>query len=115
MAAVRVAAGFDSGFFPTVPGIQEFVSASVVGAVIVLVGARLIIPLHHSSQLLLAGIPATVGAGLVFAAPPLWGTKEDAFVLAYAAWHVLLAGAIHIGERTDRRARSLGASNPNKN
>ena len=55
MAAVRVAAGFDSGFFPTVPGIQKIVSASVAGAVIVFVGATLIISLRHSYQDFLAG------------------------------------------------------------
>jgi len=106
-AALRVAVGFNSGFFPNVPGVEDFIGASVAGAAIVLSGARLIIPLRHSYRLVITGIVAAVIGGLVFAAPPLWGTKEDSFILAYAAWHVLLAGAIHFGEKTPWRSRPV--------
>lgn len=96
--ALRIVKGLDSGFFPTIPGTDEFILGSIAGTLIVLVGARYIIPLYHSLQLVLTGIVAAICGGLLFAAPPLWGTKEDSFILAYAAWHVLLALAIHFGE-----------------
>ena len=69
----------------------DFVSASLVGAVIVLTGARLILPLSRSILLLLVGLPAAAIGGLAFVYTP-W------LPLAFAAWHTLMAITIYVSE-----------------
>lgn len=66
--------------------------ASLFGALIVLTGARFIIPLHHTSVLVVAGIIAGTVGGLAFVLP---GT-DSTLVLAFMAWHTLMAAAIFV-------------------
>ena len=84
-----------------VPHAKDFIPASLVGALIVLLGAKLVIPLNHLGQLAIFGLVAAVLGGLAFSAPPLWGTAEDSFILSYGAWHLLMAAAIHFGALPD--------------
>lgn len=88
-----------------VPNVEDFIPASLVGALIVLLGAKLVIPLNHLGQIAISGLVAAVLGGLAFSAPPLWGTAEDSFILAYGAWHLLMAAAIHFGALRDWRAQ----------
>ena len=79
----------------------DFVSASLVGAVIVLTGARFIVPLTRSIPLVLVGLPAAVTGGLAFAYIP-----GEWIPLAFVALHTLMAITIHISESGLRTARS---------
>jgi len=72
------------------PGTEDMLAASVVGAAIVLVGTKLIIPLQHAVRLALLGLPAAIIGGLIFA----WST-DGAFPVAYMAWHMLIAAVIY--------------------
>ncbi len=73
----------------TLPDWEDYLFASLAGAFIALFGARLIIPLHNSLTLAVAGsLAATVG-GLFFEFP-------YAYFLPHMVWHMLMAIAIHI-------------------
>ena len=75
-------------------GILAYVSASLVGTVIVLTGARLIIPLSRTLALTLSGLVAAIVGGLVCSlAEPL-----DFGWIAFPIWHSLMAAAIHVAE-----------------
>lgn len=70
---------------------QAFVAASLVGAIIVLTGARFIAPLNRAIPLAVVGSPAAIAGGLAFSlANHLTG------FLSFLAWHCLMASAIHI-------------------
>ena len=71
-----------------------YVSASLVGAFIVLIGARIIIPLRHTVVLAIAGLVAGIIGGLVFISL----NSDSMFVLAVMAWHTLMAAAIYVAE-----------------
>jgi hypothetical protein len=75
------------------PGTIDFLAASLVGAAIALGGARLIIPLNRSSELMVTGLAAAVVGGLAFAF-----IEEQEFFLAFMLWHGLMAVAVHAAE-----------------
>lgn len=76
-----------------VPVTTGFLAASLVGAFIVLAGARFIIPLHRSFELVVAGFLAAIIGGIVFVL-----LDDSAFYFAFATWHSLMAVAIHLAE-----------------
>lgn len=89
--ATGVALGFiDDTFWP---GTGEFLAASLVGAAIALAGARLIIPLNRSIELIATGLAAAIIGGLAFAF-----IGEQQFYIAFMVWHGLMAVAIHAAE-----------------
>ena len=69
-----------------------FMPASLVGASIVLVGARFAVPLNGSFQLVVTGLTAAVIGGLVFE------HSGGVYLLPFVVWHCLMAIAIHISE-----------------
>ena len=75
-------------------GAAAYVSASLVGAFIVLIGARFIIPLRHTVVLAIVGLVASIIGGLVFISL----ISDSMFVLAVMAWHTLMAAAIYVAE-----------------
>jgi hypothetical protein len=78
-------------------GTEAFLAASIVGAFIVLTGARFIAPLHRSVALAGVGFPAAIIGGLAFA---LTEDRDNLFwgFVAFSVWHVFMASAIHIAE-----------------
>jgi len=69
-----------------------YIRASLVGAFIVLVGARFSIPLKSFFRLLIAGLPAAIIGGIVFMQFPL-----DSY-FPFIIWHILMAVTIHVAE-----------------
>ena len=68
----------------------------LVAAAIVLAGARLIIPLAHSTRLALVGLIAAIVGGFAFWMPAsLWQGSWFAWVI----WHGLMAVTVHAAER----------------
>jgi len=98
-AIAVVAASYGKTWSWGSPGIMLFVAASLVGAGIVLTGARYVIPLNNFSTQLIVGLIAAIPGGLIFAA-----LAEEQWYLAFAAWHVLMAASIHFAEGEDLRA-----------
>jgi hypothetical protein len=78
-------------------GNPGYMPASLVGAFIVLAGARFIVPLKGSFQLVIVGLPAAVIGGLVFE------LLDAERWLPFAAWHCVMALAIHISESWSSR------------
>lgn len=66
--ALQVAEAFDLDGWPLMSNIGAFVSASLVGALIVLIGAKFIIPLRCDGLLAILGAAAAICGGLVFSA-----------------------------------------------
>lgn len=88
-----------TGIFPNSSnGWRDYLLASLAGALIVLFGARLIIPLRSSLPLAIAGLLAATVGGFVFVIP-----YND--YLAIAVWHVLMAIAVHIATSWSRNLR----------
>ena len=85
---------------------RAFIAASLVGAIIVLTGARLILPLTRSIALAVVGLPAAIIGGLFFA---LAMEQDSLFWLsfAYLTWHILMAVAIHVSENWRRRIAEI--------
>lgn len=75
------------------PAPQGFLAASLLGATIALIGARLLIPLRRSVELVVMGLAAAVigGFGFVLA-------FRDWPYLAFMLWHSLVALAIYGSE-----------------
>ena len=73
-------------------GLLSYGSASLVGAAIVLIGARIIVPLKRVLELALAGVVAAVVGGLVFE------PTEDWPFIAFMIWHSLMAASILVSE-----------------
>lgn len=82
---------------------RGYLAASLVGAVIVLTGARLIIPLRRSGPLAVAGLLAAIIGGLVFV-PADYSCRS----LAYMTWHSLIAIAIHFSQIQPRHSDNTG-------
>jgi hypothetical protein len=75
------------------PDLEAFMAASLVGAAIALFGARLLIPLKNSIELLVTGLVAAVLGGFGFV---LAGLERPC--IAFVLWHSLMALAIHVAE-----------------
>jgi hypothetical protein len=71
---------------------RAYILASLVGAAIVLTGARFIVPLKRVLELALAGVVAAIVGGLVFE------PTEDWPFISFMFWHSLMAVAIHVSE-----------------
>ena len=93
----RTATG--DSFMPVTAG---YLTASLVGAFVVLAGSRLIIPPYHSFELLVSAVLVSIIGGMLFAV-----MENSMSYLAFAAWHCLMAAAILIAEN---RLSSLGES-----
>jgi hypothetical protein len=85
-----VGLGGSGAFGPTPAG---FVTGSLVGAAIVLTGARLLIPLKHSVELVVTGLVAAIIGGIGFVL-----VADDRLYLAFVLWHSVMALAIYSAE-----------------
>ncbi len=88
-------------------GWDAWVAASLVGAVIILLAAKLIIPLRWSLVYLLLGLLASVLGGLIFH----WSEDADwpQILIAYALWHSLVCAAIHFGSPSTESGARLSS------
>jgi hypothetical protein len=75
------------------PGTEAFIMASLVGAAIALIGARLLIPLSRSTELFFTGLAAAVVGGFGFVL-----AGEQRLGHAFALWHSVMALAIYTAE-----------------
>jgi hypothetical protein len=85
-----VGLGGSTDFGPTPAG---FVTGSLVGATIVLTGARLLLPLKHSVELVVTGLVAAIIGGIGFVL-----VADDRLYLAFVLWHSVMALAIYSAE-----------------
>ena len=96
VGAISYLCAFTAGFWIVLEWdlTEEFgySTGCLVATVVVLVGARLIIPLSSSIRLMCAGAIAAIVGGLVFWLP--W--QSPWFV--WAIWHILMAVAVHAAE-----------------
>jgi hypothetical protein len=81
----------NSGHFGPAP--EGYITASFLGAAMVLTGARFLIPLKHSLTLVVTGLAAAVMGGLGFV---LAGYER--LVLGFILWHSLMTLAIYVSE-----------------
>lgn len=91
--AIAVIAPFWGDVWDQVREKRLLVSGSLVGAAIVLTGARYLIPLKNLSALLIVGLIAAIPGGLIFAA-----LQHGQLYMAFMVWHVLMAISIHVAE-----------------
>jgi hypothetical protein len=77
-------------FGPTPAG---FVTGSLVGAAIVLTGARVLLPLKHSVGLVVTGLVAAIIGGIGFVL-----VADDGLYLAFVLWHSVMTLAIYSAE-----------------
>ncbi len=91
-AAVQVALELATWVIGPDFGILSYVSASLVGAAIVLTGARFTIPLHRTLALVLAGLVAAIVGGIAFKIAEPWPPS------AFMIWHSLMAVVIYVAE-----------------
>ena len=75
------------------PAPESYVTGSLAGATIVLTGARLLIPLKHSVELVATGLVAAIIGGFGFVL-----VADDSFYLAFVLWHCVMTLAIYSAE-----------------
>jgi hypothetical protein len=75
------------------PGQENLVTGSLVGATIVLTGARFLLPLKHSVELVVTGLVAAIIGGFGFVL-----VADDRVYLAFVLWHSVMTLAIYSAE-----------------
>jgi hypothetical protein len=93
---------FDSGdFLEWLPGccsdISLFIASSIVGAAIVFLAAKYLVPFNWSSRYLLFGVLAAIAGGWAFDA--LVNTPVVYDCASFIAWHCIVCAALHFGTR----------------
>jgi hypothetical protein len=94
--------GFSAGYEPN---LAAFVLASIVGAAIVVVPVKWLIPVPTPAPYwILSAVAALVGAVVMYfgLASPVVRSDFLAYV-AFAVWHALLCVALHFGSRASPR------------
>ena len=88
------------------PRLASYVVASLVGAAIVVVFAKWLVPLPTPARYwVLSTVAALVGGFVMyFGIPGLPGDVSD--FAAFATWHALLCVALHFGSRASARSSS---------
>ena len=85
---------------------RAFLAASLVGAIIVLTGARFITPLNRCIPLAVVGLPAAIIGGLTFALT-LEADSHFWASFTFLTWHSLMAISIHVSENWHWRASEI--------
>jgi hypothetical protein len=82
-------------------GLLAYICASLVGAAVVVSGARFIVPLRRTLELALAGLVAAIVGGIAFK------LAESLLYPAFIIWHSLMAVAIHVAENWQLRSGKI--------
>lgn len=97
--AVTVALTADS-WLPVAAPLSSYLLASCIGVTIVLVAARLIVPLRVTPAYWWLGVVASgAGGAAMYAGLEVFGDSVLAAVAAYCGWHVLACVAVYRGHR----------------
>ena len=78
-------------------GSLQFIVASIIGAAIVFVAMKFIVPVKWSPRYLLSGVVAAVPAGWAFDA--LMNTPVLDIAASFIAWHCIVCAGLHFGTR----------------
>lgn len=98
-------------WFTVAHDLAGFVLASFVGVTIVLVAARLLIPLRVTAAIWLLGLAASLVGGFAMYAGFEWlGDTTSSNVLAFSVWHVAACLAIHRGRASSDAESGLLAA-----
>jgi transcriptional regulator with XRE-family HTH domain len=88
-------------WLPEDPGLIYFLFASLVGVAIVLVTARVLIPLHVTATFWLLGLLASlVGGAAMYVAVELFGGATLITVVGFCTWQMMACIAIHHGRQS---------------
>jgi len=108
--AVMIVLNADS-WFTVAPVLASFLLASVIGVTIVLVAAKLLIPLQVTAAYWLFGLVASLAGGVaMFAGFELFGETTLSTVISYCAWHILACIAIYGGRVSSEAPSGLLAA-----
>jgi hypothetical protein len=88
-----------------VPKLTDFIVASIVGAAIVFIAAKYIVPFNWSMRYLLFGLIAGLVGGQAFS--DLDSLPGPDLIFSFIAWHCIVCAALHFG--TQRVGESVHA------
>jgi hypothetical protein len=98
--AVMTALNADA-WFPVAPVLTSFLVASSIGVTIVLVTARVLVPLQVSSVYwLLGGLASLLGGAAMYAGFEVFGDTTLSTVVSYCVWHALVCIAVYKGHNS---------------
>jgi transcriptional regulator with XRE-family HTH domain len=98
-------------WFPGTPFFASFLLGSLIGVAIVLVAARILIPLRVTAAFWLLGLAASlVGGVAMYAGFELLGDTTLSTVASFSVWHVLACIAIHRGHQPNATQDGLLAA-----
>ena len=107
--AMTTALNADAWF--SVPFHTAFLLASFIGVSVVLVAAKILIPLRVTAAFWLLGVAASlVGGAAMYAGFELWGDTTASTVVSFGVWHVLACIAIYRGRQSGDAERGLLAA-----
>jgi hypothetical protein len=85
--------------------------ASFIGVIIVLVAARILIPLRVTAAFWLLGLAASlVGGAAMYAGFEVLGDTTLSNVVGFSVWHVAACLAIHLGRQSNDAESGVLAS-----
>jgi hypothetical protein len=94
-----------------VPALISFLLASFIGVTIVLVAARILIPLRVTPAFWFLGLVASLAGGAaMYAGFQVFGATTFSTALGYCCWHVLACLAIYRGQQLNDAPSGLLAA-----
>src|SRR6185503_15056604 len=107
--AMTTALNADAWF--SVAPVTSFLLASCIGVTIVLVAARVLIPLRVTAAFWLLGLAASlVGGVAMYAGFEVFGDTPSSTVVSFCVWHMLACIAIHSGRQSNDAHNGLLAA-----
>lgn len=98
-------------WFPVAPVLTSFLLASFIGVTIVLVAARILIPLQVTVAFWFLGLVASlIGGVAMYAGFEVFGDTVLSNVVGYCVWHILACMAIYRGHRSNDAQSGLLAA-----
>jgi len=108
--AVMTVMNADS-WFPVAPVLASFLLASFIGVTIVLVAAKILIPLRVTAAYWFLGLVASlVGGVAMYAGFEVFGDTTLSTVVSYCGWHILACIAIYGGHESNDAQNGLLAA-----